>query len=108
MARVASAIAVWGALLLGSSSCRKDAGPPQWDVDLLAPLVNTSLTLNDVIADSLLVTGADGGLTLLYRTELFGVRLDTLLQVPDTGITYSYVLPIRAPLLRRGRPAAHR
>ncbi len=98
MARVASAIAVGGILLFGSSGCRKEAGPPRWDVDLLAPLVNTSLTLNDVIADSLLVTGTDGALTLLYRTELFGVRLDTLLQVPDTGITYNYVLPIPGPL----------
>ncbi|MBV6406329.1 MAG: hypothetical protein IT228_10890 [Flavobacteriales bacterium] len=97
-ARVASAIAVVCALGVGSTGCRKDAGPARWDVDVLAPLVNTSLTIGDLVADSLLVEGDAGELSLLYRTELFGIRLDTLLQVPDTGITYSYVLPVPGPL----------
>ncbi|MBK8339500.1 MAG: hypothetical protein IPK99_05575 [Flavobacteriales bacterium] len=58
----------------------------------------TTFTLNDLIADSLLETAPDGSLTLLYRSELFGLRLDTVLNVPDTSIAYRYGLPIPGPV----------
>jgi hypothetical protein len=79
------------AVLLVLSSCRKD--DPQWDVDLLGPLLKTTFTIRDLVADSLLEEGAGGTLTLVYNDELFRVDLDTLLHVPDTSITYSYVVP---------------
>lgn len=98
MKRVASALL--SVLLL--ASCRKENSKPQWDVDLLVPLVKTTLTIRDLVPDSLLEADADGALTLVYRDELFGVDLDTLLDVPDTSITYSYVLPFGSLALPAG------
>ncbi|MEO8591438.1 MAG: hypothetical protein ABI432_18805 [Flavobacteriales bacterium] len=79
------------------SGCRKEA-KPQWDVDLLAPLVITSFTIRDVLPDSDLITGSQGALTLLFRSDLFVLDLDTLLSAPDTSFVYSYALPTPGPL----------
>jgi len=79
---------------VAGSGCRKEGTRPQWDVDLLAPLVRTALTIRDVLPDSVLTIGAAGSLTLLYRTDLFVLDLDTLLNAPDTSFIYAYVLPL--------------
>lgn len=94
LARVALVI---GAFLL-LPACRKDSSPSRWDVDVLAPLVTTSFTIRDLVADSLLVTGADGGITLVYSSELFSVDLDSVLGAPDTNFFYRYALPTPGPL----------
>lgn len=92
-------VACWGlclAMLL--AACRKDRPDPRWDVDVLAPLLITTFTLDDLVADSLLETAPDGALTLLQRSTLFGLRLDTVLKVPDTTLVYPYALPVPGPL----------
>ena len=72
----------------GLAGCAKNAGPAQWDVDLLAPIVTTTFTIGDLIPDSLLVTGSTGAISLLYQSELFAVDLDTVLTAPDTTLFY--------------------
>lgn len=83
-------------LLLGA--CRKESDKATWDVDLLVPLVRTSFTLRDLVADSLIQTDAQGQVTLVYTGDLFTVELDTLLNAPDTSFVYRYALPIAGPL----------
>lgn len=88
-------VAFWSLLFLFTASgCRKDAGPASWDVDVAAPLLTTRLTIAHLIPDSLVSTGADGAVTLVYRSELFAVDLDTLLNLPDTNFTYPYAFPL--------------
>ncbi len=65
---------------------------------MVGPLVNTSFTIADLVADSLLETDGAGNLTLVYRTELFALKLDTVLQAPDTSFTYPFVMPITGNL----------
>lgn len=76
--------------LLGVASawtgCAKE--PARWDVDVLAPLVTTSMTLGDLIPDSLLASGSNGAITLVYRSTLFAVDMDTVLAAPDTTFVY--------------------
>lgn len=79
-----------------SAGCRKEK--PQWDIDVLVPLARTTLTVRDLVADSLLEADAQGNLTLVYRGMLFSVGLDTLLQAPDTSFSYKYALPFPGPL----------
>lgn len=81
-----------------SGGCRKDAPRPQWDLDILAPLVKTSFTIRDIIPDSDLTTGPGGALTLLFRSDLFVLDLDTLFSAPDTSFAYRYALPSPGPL----------
>jgi hypothetical protein len=67
-------------------------------VDLLAPLVTSTLTIRDLVADSLITTDGAGAVTIVYRSDLFSVDLDTLLSAPDTSFIYPYALPVTGPL----------
>ncbi len=78
------------------SGCRKE--PARWDVDLTGPLVRTTFTISDLVPDSLLLTGENGHITLLYKDELFALRVDTVIQQPDTSLVYGYVLPVPGEL----------
>lgn len=98
MKNAARAATVASLLMIVLAGCRRDPAGPRWDVDLVAPVVNTSLSIADVVPDSLLEVGADGDLTLVYRSELFGLKLDTVLTGPDTSFTYALVMPISGNL----------
>lgn len=87
---VASALLFAGLQLV---ACRKTSDRPKWDVDLLAPVITTSMSIGDLVPDSLLVVDANGALSLIYRSELFAVSLDSVLQAPDTTFDYRYALP---------------
>lgn len=93
--RVACLSALSIALLAG---CRKEPSAPQWDVDLVAPLITTSMTIGDIVPDSLLSVGGDGSVSVLYTTQLFSLALDTVLTAPDTSFRYTYALPFPGPV----------
>src|SRR5690606_23870080 len=84
-------------LVIALAGCRKEE-PARWDVDLLAPLIKTTFTISDLVADSMLITGGDGLITIIYRDELFALQLDTVIQSPDTSFFYKYALPIPGSL----------
>ncbi len=73
------------------SSCRK--GNPSWDVDILAPLINSTLTINNIIPDSLLQTNPDNSLSIVYKIGLYSFNVDTLFKIPDTTLSNNYVSP---------------
>lgn len=81
------------AMALTLAACRKENSKPQWDVDLLAPIFRSTLTIRDLAPDSLFEVGPDGFITLIYSDRLFVLDLDTLLAIPDTAIAYDYVWP---------------
>lgn len=85
-------------LALSISACRKDRPRPQWDLDVLAPLITTSLTIGDLLPDSLLSADDQGRISLLYTAELFSISLDTVLTAPDTSFLYAYALPFPGPI----------
>jgi hypothetical protein len=69
-------------------SCKKE-GNPSWDVDVQLPLLNSSLSINDLIPDSLLQVGSDNSLTLVYKNPIYTINLDSLVNIPDT-ITHKF------------------
>lgn len=73
-------------------SCRKE--PLQWDVDALAPLMNTKLKLQQAIPDSLVAVNDSGLLYFQYSDNLFSLDLDSVLAIPDTSISDEFYLPI--------------
>lgn len=77
-------------------SCRKDFERPNWDVDLLAPLIKTTLTLEDLLPDSIIQTNPDTSIKLVYQTNIFNVDMDSLFMIPDTTITEIYVFPFNS------------
>jgi len=73
--------------LLVLTSCKQDIGGSQWDVDILAPVIKTKLTMADLVADSLLTADTEGGLRLSVEMPLIDLPLDSILRIPDTIIT---------------------
>jgi len=73
-------------------SCRRE--DPSWDLDLTAPIAYGSLTIDDLIADSLTSVGADGSVRITYHSVVPGINADTLFNIPDTTILNSYSLPV--------------
>lgn len=74
--------------------CRKEARRPSWDVDVLAPLVKSTLTINNIIPDSLLQQNPDNSLDIVYTTSLYTFSTVT---IPDTTIDTIYQTPITFP-----------
>lgn len=83
-----------GVLILHTNSCRQDSGNAEWDVDVLAPVLKTTLTLNDLVEDSLLFANSDSSLKLIYANDFSNVIIDTLLNIPDTTVTNPLSLPL--------------
>ncbi len=73
-------------------ACRKNVEKPSWDVGLVAPVVYSSMGLDDIIADSLLQVNPDSSLTLVYDNNIYTFSLDTLTEIPDTTLENYYSL----------------
>ncbi|MFH1319504.1 MAG: hypothetical protein ABII90_02470 [Bacteroidota bacterium] len=87
-----------------NNSCRKKLEPPNWDVDVLAPIFKSTLGLNNIIADSLIQTNPDSSIIIVYENMLYNISLDTLVQIPDTNITEIFSLPFGSFPLAPGDP----
>ncbi len=85
-------------LSLALASCRKDVDPPKWDLGIVAPLAKTTLTIGDLVPDSILTSGPGGSVSILYNSTLFSLSLDTVLTAPDTSFRYAYALPFPGPV----------
>lgn len=76
--------------IAGILSCRKNSGPT-WDTRILAPLIKTSLSINNLVTNTSINTNpADSSVTLVYSDSLYSLTLDSLLKIRDTTISYSY------------------
>lgn len=70
-------LTLFSALLL---HCRKrDSMRPRWDMDIITPIINTSLSLGDLVSDTLFTTGADNSLKIVHRELLYTFGLDSLI-----------------------------
>ncbi|NNM94426.1 MAG: hypothetical protein HKL88_03060 [Bacteroidia bacterium] len=67
--------------------CRKNAS---WNTQLMVPLVNTSMSIGNLVTDSLVHKNPDSSVTLVYNGSLYNLNTDTLIKIPDTTINYYY------------------
>jgi hypothetical protein len=58
---------------------------PYWDAEFLAPLVNGSLGINNLLADSVLHTNPDSSLKIVYTNSIYDLATSTLFTIPDTN-----------------------
>jgi hypothetical protein len=75
------------------SSCRKEMEKPSWDTELLAPLIDASMDIGNLLPDSLLQANADSSLKIVYNNELYKIDMDTLFDIGDTTIHNGYAVP---------------
>ncbi len=74
--------------------CKQDLANSSWDVDVIAPVIQTRLTMADLLADSLLTADQEGALRLKVETPLIDLPLDSILKIPDTTISNEIGLPL--------------
>ena len=86
-------------LLFVFTACKKEPSGPKWDIDVAVPLIRTTLTIADLVPDSLLTADASGNVSLVYNSQLFALKLDTILQAPDTSFRYSYFPDVPPPFM---------
>jgi hypothetical protein len=70
-------------------ACKRDS--PSWDTNILAPVINASLSINNLLPDTLLQKNPDSSVTLVYNSSITVVNTDSLVKIPDTTLLYSYV-----------------
>lgn len=81
-----------GSLFLSFQSCRKDA--TSWDTGIVIPLAHASLSIDNLLVDSLSTTNADGSVRIVYSTKFLGLDMDTLFNIPDTTVRNVYTFPV--------------
>ncbi len=91
------------AIVLFVFSCRKDLDKPSWDTEILAPLVNSSLGINNLLPDSIIQANADSSLKIVYENDIYKLDIDTLFKIPDTTIKTNYNLPITSYVFNPGQ-----
>ena len=73
-------------------SCRRQN--PSWDLNVLAPLVKSTLTINNIIPDSVIHKNSDNSLEIVYNNSLYSFSSDKLFKIPDTTLTSPYTSPV--------------
>ena len=80
------------ALLILVSGCRREEDFSSWDTEVLTPIASTSLSINNLIKDSSLITNPDSSLRLVYDYPLYSADASELFVVPDTEIKATITL----------------
>ena len=90
-------------VIMVSIGCRKYLKDNvSWETEVLAPLANGSMTINEIIQDTLLQVGADNSMKLVYQNNIYTVNLlEEKISIPDTALKStvkldSIVLPNRS------------
>jgi len=73
-------------------SCSREE-QTSWDIDVLAPLAETRLSVNNLIADSLIVSASGNPVLIRYENQFNLIPNDSLYFIPDTSFSSSFSLP---------------
>ena len=63
--------------------CRHEIENPKWDVDIIFPILNSQLDLNNISIDSnlLINNNDDGYLSLIYSESILDINLDSMINI---------------------------
>ncbi|MDP4267889.1 MAG: hypothetical protein Q8880_10710 [Bacteroidota bacterium] len=73
-------------------SCKKEEQAAGWDVNVLCPVIKTSLSINNIVPDSLLKKNPDNTLTLTYQNKVYSSGYDNIYNLGDTSFITSLKL----------------
>lgn len=79
------------------TGCRKPSSA-NWDVDVVLPLVNSKLNISNFAGDSIFSADNTGLLHFSVTRQVTSIKLDSLLQFPDTVIKKDFPIPLIAKL----------
>ncbi|MEN8929461.1 MAG: hypothetical protein ABF242_02620 [Flavobacteriales bacterium] len=69
-----------------------------WDIDALAPVVHTTLTIDNLVEDSILSINSDNTVDLDYRFSFSPLENGFLLDMPDTVLQTGFGFPFINPV----------
>ncbi len=75
------------------TACKEENERPQWEVNLLGPLVYASLGVENFIADSLMEDDSTHAVSLVYEGNLYTSNIDSLFQIRDTTLPTVFIFP---------------
>lgn len=82
-----------GCMLVLVASCKRNSDNPFWNVDLLTPLVQSSLTISNIVKDTGFVQkNADNSVTIVSRQKLAEITLDSLVTLNTTPFAKTVTL----------------
>lgn len=89
-----------GVFLFSLSSCVKDeyylqnSRNPGWSPNFAAPLINSRLTMWDILNDydssNIIVEDQTHFLYIVYNSQVYSETAESLIQIPDQNITYNF------------------
>lgn len=79
--------------VLCSTACRTDE-QTAWDINVIAPLAEARLGLDDILADSTILSAPGEPLVVRFESNLSLLPTDSIFSIPDTTIGDSFALPI--------------
>lgn len=81
-------------LLVALTGCKFKLGDdPNWDTQMLVPLVSSRVTIQDALQDTTFIKeNGDGTLTLVYRDTVVNFNLADYVVVPDTSVRATVTL----------------
>jgi len=85
------------AIVILFSACRKE--PTTWNSSLVVPIAHGSLTLDEIIPDSLLELDEANVWHLVLEENLTDINADSLAALPDTTITQAFEVPFSSGTL---------
>jgi len=83
-------------------SCRKEENA-SWETNLIAPLLKSSLGVENIIQDSLLAVNSDHSLSVVYKRDFYSLSIDSLIHLPDTTISTVLNFPFGSLSLSPGQ-----
>ena len=85
-------------------SCRKELNKPSWDTEILAPIVNASMNINNILPDSILQANPDSSLKIVFNNDIYKLNMDSLFNIPDTILHSAYASPFASYVFNPGDP----
>ena len=86
-------------LILGA--CKKRE-PTDWDTNLLGPLFKTSLTIDQILPDSLTQINSDNSINVVYDDHFNSSGFVNTQELPDTAIIKYFTIPFGSIYLNPG------
>src|SRR6185295_9730182 len=85
-------------LLLIFFSCRKEMEKASWDTEIVAPLINSSFDISNILPDSIIHENPDSSLEIVYQKGIYNFDIGNLFVIPDTNLHAFYAIPFNFTL----------
>ena len=80
-------------ILITLSTCKKENPHPEWEIEVLGPLVHATLSIDELIADTSIEKLSDGAMIVNYDTTFSDFNIDSIYKVSDTTIATYVIFP---------------